>query len=320
MRLPDGLYNFYYHDVSDDPLVPASFRTSPARFRDEIQFISRHFEILPFKEAVAEQRRHLRAGTDWPRPMATITFDDGYRGVLTAAAPVLEEFRAPATVFLNGGYLSGRYICPVVLANYGDLHWPRRRIEQAFDRIASGQTLRNFVRNTLDRALFERVNALFAPVVARTDLYLAADDLARLPAGLVDFGNHTYHHLRLSRLSRSEQREEVASNDTVLRGTRGYDPLICIPFGDGGSFNDDTRAVVRELGDGYLIQATGCVRHRGENGLTVIERMGLSDNKPPIRRLVTRRLRGQPDRPALTRRLRSLALGMRALRLRLSGG
>ena len=34
-----------------------------------------------------------------------ITFDDGYRDNLTVAAPILEKYRLPATLFLATGYV-----------------------------------------------------------------------------------------------------------------------------------------------------------------------------------------------------------------------
>jgi|GEM_PF-6945982 len=316
MNLTNGLYNFYYHDVSDCEVVPAGFRTRPSRFREEIRFIADNFAVLPFNQAIAEQRRHLQTGTHWQCPTATVTFDDGYRGVLNAAAPVLQEFRVPATVFLNSAYLSGGYVCPVVLASYADRHWARAQIEEAFEEIAPGQSLRNFVRNRLDRTVFEKMNALLGASLHGSELYLTTADLHRLPTDLIQFGNHTYHHLRLSLLARAEQREEIVSNDAALRGTPGYQPLISIPFGGADSFDEDTRALVRELGDGYLILATGSIRHRDQDGLLTVERMGMSDNKPPIRRLIERRLRGLPDRSAVASRFRSLGAGLRWGRLR----
>jgi len=66
---------------------------STATFAAHMEFLARHRQVVPLED-VAEGRRP--AG----RPAVAITFDDGYRNVLTNAAPILARHRFPATVFV----------------------------------------------------------------------------------------------------------------------------------------------------------------------------------------------------------------------------
>ena len=90
---------FTYHRVNDhgDPF----FEALPTEvFERQMQLIARHYVVLPVEELVAR----LRAGTV-PRNAVAITFDDGYRDVLTHAAPILARYHLPATVFLATGFI-----------------------------------------------------------------------------------------------------------------------------------------------------------------------------------------------------------------------
>src|SRR5690606_1767908 len=55
--------------------------------------------------ALAEALRSFQESREVPPRSFVVTFDDGYANNLLYAAPVLERFRTPATVFLATRYL-----------------------------------------------------------------------------------------------------------------------------------------------------------------------------------------------------------------------
>ncbi len=66
-----------------------------AAFREQMRWLSDHYRAIPLADAA-----------DGAEGVA-ITFDDGYRDNLTEAAPVLESFAMPATVFFVSGRAGG---------------------------------------------------------------------------------------------------------------------------------------------------------------------------------------------------------------------
>lgn len=85
-----------YHHVSQD--TPASTSVSPARFSAHLDYLSDHqFNVLALTDMIAR----LRSGERLPDNAVAITFDDGYRSVLTTAAPELKRRNFPFTVFVN---------------------------------------------------------------------------------------------------------------------------------------------------------------------------------------------------------------------------
>ncbi len=73
---------------------------SPQTFRKRLEFLNRHYKIIRLEEAV----RQLTTGRVEPY-QAVLTFDDGYYNFLSVAAPILEEYQIPATVYVVSYYL-----------------------------------------------------------------------------------------------------------------------------------------------------------------------------------------------------------------------
>jgi peptidoglycan/xylan/chitin deacetylase (PgdA/CDA1 family) len=70
-------------------------------FARQMAYLSRRRAVIPLESIV---RGELPAGP----PAVAITFDDGFRSVLTTAAPILRRHGFPATVFVPTGWLGRR--------------------------------------------------------------------------------------------------------------------------------------------------------------------------------------------------------------------
>lgn len=96
-----------YHSVSDDPEtgIHPYYRlaTPPALFRQHLDILAdQGFDVVSLHQA-ARNLAHTQSPT---RPMAVITFDDGFRDFLTHAWPALHQRRLPATVFLPTSFIA----------------------------------------------------------------------------------------------------------------------------------------------------------------------------------------------------------------------
>lgn len=96
-----GFRVLLYHAVDEaDPADRLSLRISPAAFRAQMEFLrTERYRVVPL--------RSLPEGVDSDAaPQVAITFDDGYRSQLHAAA-ILEELGFPATFFVVIRFLDG---------------------------------------------------------------------------------------------------------------------------------------------------------------------------------------------------------------------
>jgi peptidoglycan/xylan/chitin deacetylase (PgdA/CDA1 family) len=90
-----------YHRVVEDFAAVArtempSMLTSTAMFERHLDCIGRRFQFV----SVDEIGIRLASGTPFERPVAAVTFDDGYRDVYEHAYPVLKRKGIPAAVFV----------------------------------------------------------------------------------------------------------------------------------------------------------------------------------------------------------------------------
>lgn len=89
-----------YHGVTgraarahDDP---AGLQVRRDRFEAHLEYLQRRHHVMALHEYVEARRR----GRSLPPYSIVLTFDDGYKNVLTVAAPALRQMAMPATFFL----------------------------------------------------------------------------------------------------------------------------------------------------------------------------------------------------------------------------
>lgn len=90
-----------YHAVGPCPPAsdPANLYMPVERFEAQMAFLSSRHEVVPLEEIV---RGTARSGA------VAITFDDGFRNVLTTAAPIMRRQGFPSTVFVPARWLGQR--------------------------------------------------------------------------------------------------------------------------------------------------------------------------------------------------------------------
>jgi peptidoglycan/xylan/chitin deacetylase (PgdA/CDA1 family) len=90
-----------YHRVVDDFAAAArtempNMLTSARMFEHHLDYIGRHFRFV----SIDEIGKQTASGVPFSRPVAAVTFDDGYRDVYEHAYPILKRKGIPAAVFV----------------------------------------------------------------------------------------------------------------------------------------------------------------------------------------------------------------------------
>lgn len=177
---------------------------------------------------IADGRRAL------PPRAVMVSFDDGYRSVLTQALPILERYQVPAVVFVCTG--------PV-----------ERQVRFWFDAVASDGEA------AVEQAKLKPY-AEWQDLVARRETPVSADDphaplstrdvqaLAEHP--LVAIGGHTVNHPILARADVATQRDEIrGSRRSLEEWVRRPVTAFAYPNGQPGiDFTSETSTETEALG------------------------------------------------------------------------
>lgn len=87
---------YVYHRVGDDLHADTNIRTE--QFASHIkELISGDYNVMSLSDIIAA----LKSGKSLPRKTIAITFDGGYRSVFKNAAPLLDEYKLPYTIFIS---------------------------------------------------------------------------------------------------------------------------------------------------------------------------------------------------------------------------
>lgn len=101
----------FYHGV-DYVNESASLHIAPDKFEKEIKFLSKHYEVISMDEYYQRFGQNKFTGRE-----VVITFDDGYKNNLTYAAPILQSFNLPFTVFVSAGHIESGERFPTFIAH-----------------------------------------------------------------------------------------------------------------------------------------------------------------------------------------------------------
>ncbi len=276
LRGPSGPAILMYHRVASPPIDPWGLAVAPERFRDQLTVLARWRTILAMEEFVAE----LAAGR-LPQRAVAITFDDGYRDNLTNAVPLLDEFAAPATVFLTASAIGRKApfwwdeLARMILLQAGpirydlvvgtdrvtgdiatmasgetpDRHWraweaPRTAREAAYQAL---WRLLQRSQPSVRAAVMDGLRQAVPPVIADPDgVPMSAGEVARMVSFNVSIGSHAMSHQPLTSLSRADRRTEIEEGRAFCMGLVDQ-PVngFAFPHGDR---DDETLAMVREAG------------------------------------------------------------------------
>lgn len=260
---PDRLTILAYHRLGEPVDDGGPDAVTARHFREHLLYLKARYDLVTLDEGL---RRLARGGAR--RPMACVTFDDGYRDNLLLALPILLEEGCRATLF------------PTLEAiEEGRAPWTHRLaaglivLAEAGVPAGASETLRRFGAGThgLDGAarrrriadvvaqakrgpaaeasrLADEAERLAGPAAARPAM-MTADDLRAWAAAGMEVGSHTHRHPILARLEPAERRADLLASRLGLERILGR-PVrhLAYPNGRTHDWNDAVIEDARSAG------------------------------------------------------------------------
>lgn len=245
---PAGAIVLMYHSVAPDDVaefIDPPNRLAPEMFERQMAFLSEHRRVVSLSQMVDQ----IASGVSPAAGTVCITFDDGYLDNLITAAPILEKYRLPATLFLATGYVARAE------AQWADvLYWLLRRRTADKLRIPSpgGQEIdlgsdagRRTARKLLHRRLLEATQGERQQLLAEVEhqlrprglalrLTMSWDDVRELHRRypFFEIGGHTREHIDLRMHCGEAARGEIDGCAEDIRRELGVPPrYFSFPYG-----------------------------------------------------------------------------------------
>jgi peptidoglycan/xylan/chitin deacetylase (PgdA/CDA1 family) len=230
-----GVAVLCYHGVRDDGLPPRAMpfqhlHTPASTFESHCRVIRDCCDPI----SLDDWRAALNGRAALPARPVLVTFDDGYRSVLTKGAPILQKYHIPATAF----------VCT----------WPMSSRRMLWFDYISGRDGENTVEGWKSRDYGEWCERCsHTPQVDDSDprALMTPDDLRALSTmDGIEIGGHTSRHPILSRASASQQREEIEQNIRSIQDWTGR-PVRSFAYPNGRpgfDYNAESTGILRDAG------------------------------------------------------------------------
>jgi peptidoglycan/xylan/chitin deacetylase (PgdA/CDA1 family) len=227
----------------------------PKRFAEQIEALKQVREVVPLDRVLAWRKDGGSSG----RPLAVITFDDGYRDALDEALPILEKKDCPATVYVTTGLVGttkafwwdelARLIMKApptspplsLMAGEAIKAWPVPDDPDGRRKVCA--KVRRWLRDLEPEVIEDQMGAVSYWSGGRrgapdADRAMTPEEVGRLSQSLVTVGAHTVNHPSLPRLSPDAQLREISKSRRACEEWTGA-PVehFAYPFGhyDGSS-------------------------------------------------------------------------------------
>lgn len=272
-----------YHRVIDLDCDPQQLAVSRANFEQQMRIVRNRMMPLPLEQVI-----NCARGASLPKNAVAVTFDDGYFDNLEFAAPVLEKYNIPATIYVASGQV-GRATefwwdeldaillgdsclpdrCSLIVA--GKVMSWRLGPSSEQPELQRGWNVDCWNNSSLRQNMYRDLCGLLRPFNARdrggvlnqlrewagtdgtarpTHRAVTERELNELGRNpLIEIGCHTHRHSLLSALPSGDQKQEIEGGKARLEDILGK-PVqsFAYPFGGREDYSAETVKLVTEAG------------------------------------------------------------------------
>ncbi|HZF20096.1 MAG TPA: polysaccharide deacetylase family protein [Burkholderiales bacterium] len=243
---PDGIAVLMYHAVVREPLPVSDWCFLEEKvFHDQMTYLKKHCRIVPLRELPASVQP--KNG----RPVAAVTFDDGYQNNYDVAFPILRQMEIPATIFLATDFIGSDdtvWFCRINEAlaktSLDGFDWEEATYDLSSmpKRVSASAEIQVRLKRYSHPRLLEKMRDLVRALGGNPEMPIARESPYRMlcasairemaDSGLIDFGGHTCSHAILSGLDDSLREREISGSiDAVGRLTGAPCGLFAYPNG-----------------------------------------------------------------------------------------
>lgn len=282
MKLDDTLPGYMTGRLTDNALVIFLFHGVIRKQKSAVRnYTGKHIEADLFRKCISalstmgqalsmdQLLQHCEQQKPFPPNSFAITFDDGFENNISIAAPILEDFNVPSTIYVTSGFVEHNGMSWIDRIEYAvasaenqilKVNWSSDDyiLEDAESRIAFLKAVRKYVKGTPSCD----ANGFADEVCARLGKpgKLSSDDELDLKmsweqvktaneSDLITIGGHSHVHEILSFLTPEKLVSEIDSSLDMIYNKAGVLPThYSYPEGLEHCYSPEVIAVLKERG------------------------------------------------------------------------
>ena len=221
----------YHGVVSDSHAINDFCFIKQSDFDEQMKYLSENFDVKSIDDAYLNESKS-------EKPVAVITFDDGFMNNFEYAYPILKKYCLPATIFLSTKFIDTDetiWFCRVIQiidsCEVDKIIWNGIKFDIHTDeekRLTSSKIQENLklkspdvIDKELDR-LSKQLNVISSISGSPYQMLKRENITEMLDSGLIHFGAHTHKHAILSRLSEADAKTEVMTSISEVERLTGF--------------------------------------------------------------------------------------------------
>ena len=227
-------------DVMWDPI-------DPARFEFILRFLKKNYTVLPLLEILDSTPAYTK------KPLAAVTFDDGYRDFIDYSVPIMDQLKIPSSMYVVTDCISNDKPTWTFEMDYLFFNTHKLQIDWSFNiGFLPRRFRKNKFANKKELIAFCLEFKQYIKIIADENRKILIQDLFRsfndvtVPRGLmmnwnevnqiinagIEVGSHTVTHPPLATISKPDLERELQLSKSEHFKYTGRDPrVIAYPVG-----------------------------------------------------------------------------------------
>lgn len=251
---------FNYHRVTNDVILWEHPAINTEVFEKQIVFLMNNYNILPLKNMLSNNFKIPSNG----KPLAAITFDDGYRDIYDFAFPILKKYKISATIFVASSYIEERRMFWWDYINYLLNHLQKSIQISGYGTISMDNPSENYKNLIvfLSSIQDDEKSSVISKLEKKSDtsdidnhidrLIITWDMLREMNSSIFTIGAHTHTHPLASRISDEQLKSEIELNINMVKTHTDNTPdIFAYPSGKPKDYTQKTISVLKNCGIDY---------------------------------------------------------------------
>lgn len=234
-------------DVMWDPM-------DPKRFENILKFVKQNYTVLPLLEILDTKPALIK------KPLAAITFDDGYKDFIEYSLPIMDRLKIPSSIYVVTDCISKNKPTWTFEVDYLFFNTNKLQIDWTIDTsflpddfkkdkfinkqelIAFCLKFKQYIKKIPEekrRILLQDLLRSFNDVTIPADLMMSWKEVKQIINEGVEVGSHTVTHPPLATLSKADLDKELQESKAEFFNNTGINTrVISYPV---GSYNQQVK-------------------------------------------------------------------------------